>query len=186
MDMQAKPAIHPAAPHPAAPHPLAPRPPARSRPSPVACVRGDDGLSQRLTLLLNRVVAVLVEASSEHYRSLGLSIPAARAVIGLYEGGGEMTVGALAETASIELSTMSHILRRLERQDLVTRTRHKDDNRLVYAALTQAGRAVAHQCRESSLRHESLLLGDIPAGEAELLKRLLTRLYTNAKAGFRD
>ncbi len=71
MDMQTKPAIHP----------VMPRPPARDRPSPVTSVRGDDGLSQRLTLLLNRVAGVLAEASSGYYPLLGLSIPAARAVI---------------------------------------------------------------------------------------------------------
>jgi len=143
-----------------------------------------EGLSHRLTLLLNRVVSVLIDASASQFRALGLSIPATRALISLYELGGEMTVGTLAETTSIDLSTTSHILRRLERQGLVSRKRDTLDNRVVYATLTKAGRVIAAQCRDASLRHEEVLLGDISADDAKLLKQLLVRIYDNARTGF--
>lgn len=144
----------------------------------------DVGISHRLTFLLNRVVSVLVDASSPYFRSLGLSIPAVRALIAIHENGGEMTVGALAEKTAIDLSTMSHILKRLEKQHLLTRTRLPDDNRVVCAALTTLGGSVAKECHAASLKHEAILLGDMSAEEAELLKRMLVRLYENAKEGF--
>ncbi|SIT47351.1 Transcriptional regulator, MarR family [Paraburkholderia piptadeniae] len=143
-----------------------------------------EGVSHRLTFLLNRIVSVLVDAGSPQFRSLGLSIPAARALIALYEGGSKMTVGNLAETTSTDLSTMSHILRRLESQSLLTRTRLARDNRVVYATLTKQGRSIAKECHDASLQHEAVLLGDMSAEEAGLLKRMLVCVYGNAKSGF--
>ncbi|ABE30329.1 marR family protein [Paraburkholderia xenovorans LB400] len=144
----------------------------------------DEGVSHRLTFLLHRIVSVLVDASSPQFRSLGLSIPAARALVALYEGGSQMTVGKLAETTSTDLSTMSHILRRLESQQLISRTRLEGDNRVVYATLTDQGRSVGKECHDASLEHEAVLLSDMSPDESALLKRTLIRLYRNAKAGF--
>ncbi len=145
---------------------------------------GDEGLPHRLTFLLNRIVSVLIDGSASQFRSLGLSIPAARALITLYECGAEMTVGSVAKMTSVDLSTMSHILRRLEAQGLVSRERHALDNRVVHATLTDAGRVIGKQCRKASLQHERLLLGDISYTDEAQLKKLLMRVYENATVGF--
>jgi MarR family transcriptional regulator, organic hydroperoxide resistance regulator len=138
-------------------------------------------VSRRLPSLLNQVVAALDEEAAPYFRSLGLSIPAARAMVGFYEGGGKMAVGKLAETTCIDLSTMSHILRRLEKQGLVTRKRDPEDNRIVYAALTKAGHRIAKQCHDASLRHEKFLLGDLSSEDTLRLKRLLTKVFANTQ-----
>ena len=153
--------------------PLAPRPGGRA-----GQLAGDAGLSQRLTFLLNRVVLVLVDGTVSQFRALGLSIPAARALISLYECGRETTVGNLARMTSIEVSTMSHIVRRLEAQGLVSRERHEFDRRVVHAMLTEAGRMIGKQCREASLKHERVLLGGISAENH-------AKLNENVRAGFR-
>ena len=160
---------------------LAPRPPLDGP----ASVPVDEGLSQRLTFLLNRVVVVLVDGTASQFRALGLSIPAARALIGLYECGRQATIGNLAQMTSVELSTMSHIVRRLEAQGLVSRERHVLDNRVVHAVLTEAGCVVGRQCRDASLAHERLLLGGMSAEDQGKLKQLLAQVYDNARAGFR-
>ena len=157
------------------------RPPqaeAASQPGSEAC------LSQRLTFLLNRIVLVLVDGTASQFRALGLSIPAARALISLYECGTETTIGTLARMTSIEVSTMSHIVRRLEAKGLVSRERQSLDHRVVHATLTEAGRMVGQQCREASLEHERVLLGDISGEDQGKLKRLLARVNDNARGGF--
>lgn len=159
---------------------LAPKAP----PAGAASQPGDDCLSQRLTFLLNRVVLVLVDGTASQFRALGLSIPAARALITLYECGTETTIGTLARTTSIELSTMSHIVRRLEAKGLVNRERQSLDHRVVHATLTEAGRMVGQQCRDASLEHERLLLGNISGEDQGKLKDLLARVYENARGGF--
>jgi len=60
----------------------------------------------------------------------------------------------------------------------------QQDNRIVHAVLTPPGQAVAANCREASLRHEEVLLKDIPEAEAHLLKEMLVRIYGNARRGF--
>jgi MarR family transcriptional regulator, organic hydroperoxide resistance regulator len=141
-------------------------------------------ISRRLTFLLHRLVAVLIDATAQEFRAFGLSIPAARSLVALFEAGGVATVGSLSETTSIDLSTISHILRRLEAQRLVTRERQEDDNRIVCAVLTKEGRKVAEQCRNASLDHEAVLLRGVPPSEIELFKQLLEQAYENAKSGF--
>lgn len=142
------------------------------------------GTALRLPSLLNRVVGVLLEGASKDFRHLGLSIPAIRALIGVHEAEAPLTVGLLAERTSIDLSTISHILRRLEADGLVTRARDVGDNRVVNVGLTARGRAVAASCREASLRHEAVLVEGLSPREVDELKAVLLRVLGNAKAGF--
>lgn len=141
----------------------------------------DEPISQRLTFLLHRLVAALIDATAQQYRAHGLSIPAARAMVSLLECGGGSTVGNLAETTCIDLSTISHILRRLEQQGHVTRERQTSDNRVVLAVLTQSGRSLAKTCREASFRHEAILVRGMPPQTVTMLKRSLEHAYLNMR-----
>ena len=141
----------------------------------------DEPISQRLTFLLHRLVAALVDATAQQYRAYGLSIPAARAMVSLLESGGTATVGNLAETTCIDLSTISHILRRLEQQGHVRRERQTSDNRVVLAVLTRTGRNLAKICREASFRHEAILIRDMPPQNVADLKRALETAYINMR-----
>ena len=127
---------------------------------------------------------MMIDATSHEYRSFSLSIPAARTIVCLLESGGAATVGRLAETTSIEISTMSHILRRLEALGYLDRERQKADNRVVLAILTASGRGVAEACREASLRHEAVLTRSMTSKEVEALKRSLDIAYENARDNF--
>ena len=158
--------------------------PPQDRPAAAAVLGGSEGLSRRLTFLINRVSSVLVSETAGQFRSLGLSIPATRALIALYEAGTEMTIGTLARMTCAELSTMSHIVCRLQAQGLVSRERHPADNRVVHATLTKTGRAMAKRCRNASIEHERVLLGDISLQDQLVLKELLDRAYENARRGF--
>jgi DNA-binding MarR family transcriptional regulator len=144
----------------------------------------NDVISHRLTLLLHRLVGALIEGSAPQFRSDGLSIPAARVLVSLLEEGGSATVGAVSLATSIDLSTTSHILRRLERQELVRRERQVADNRVVVAVLTTQGVDVARRCRQASLNHEALLTKGMSTEEVVIFKRLLIEAFNNAKAGF--
>ncbi len=137
------------------------------------------GISHRLTFLLYRAVATLVDATAPYYRSFGLSIPAARAMVSLAENCGELTVSRLSHITGIDLSTISHLLRRLERLDYVSRARDGSDNRVVVVKLTPAGAEIADRCRDASLRHEALLLHGITEDDAALLKETLSLVNTN-------
>jgi len=138
-------------------------------------------VSRRLPALLHRLVALLVDETGPFFRKFGITIPATPVIVTLLENGGAMTVGNLSNTLSIDLSTTSHILRRLEKQNYVSRQRQVHDNHLVNAVLTAEGKRVAEKCRSASLLHEGALITGMSAQEVAQLKMLLEEAYKNAK-----
>jgi DNA-binding MarR family transcriptional regulator len=115
------------------------------------------------------------------FRKLGLSVLSVRVMAVLSLNGGA-TVGELAEATSIDQSTLSHILRRLERQKLVQKTRQDHDNRSVKVSTTAKGRVLAKKCHATAVKHDRLLTRGLPASEVRALKSALHQLYANVKA----
>jgi DNA-binding MarR family transcriptional regulator len=152
---------------------------------PLDAVTNTPTVSRRLPALLHRLVALLVDETAPYFRSFGITIPATRVIVTLLENGGTMTVGKLSETLSIDLSTTSHILRRLEKQGYVARQRQAHDNRIVNAVLTMEGRRVAEKCRNASFRHEEALVGDMSAQQVALFKSMLETAYRNARTNLK-
>jgi len=140
-------------------------------------------LSHRLTLLLHRVVTVMNAAAGPFFRERGISIPEARALVGLLETA-PMRIGELAELTCIDFSTLSHMLRRLERRGLLRRGPDKTDYRSVVVKLTAKGKKIALECRDASLLHEKTLIGGLNKDRVESLKNVLILIYGNAVSGF--
>jgi DNA-binding MarR family transcriptional regulator len=166
---------------------MAARPRSRTEPTTeeadLASATSGQDIAQRLTFLLHRLVSALVDAAGPEYREYGLSIPAARTIVSLLESGGSASVGSLAETTCIDLSTMSHILRRLEAQKYLKRQRQTDDNRVVIAVLTAKGAEIARVCRQASLKHEAVLVRGMTEAEVARLKSALGIAFENARKG---
>ena len=55
-----------------------------------------------------------------------------------------------------------------------------------HAALAKAGRVMAQRCRDASVEHERVLLGDISKQDQLVLKELLDCVYENARKGFTE
>jgi len=146
---------------------------------------GDALISRRLTFLMHRTMTVTNNVGQPCFRELGVSIPEARALIGLVEVG-DMKVGDLAALISADFSTLSHLLRRLERDGWVARTRDETDSRAVKVSLTEAGRKLARACRDASLEHEKILIKGLGRDQVRRLKDALELVYRNAVEGFGD
>jgi DNA-binding MarR family transcriptional regulator len=78
--------------------------------------------------------------------ALGLTYPQYLAMLVLWEAS-PRTVGALGEALDLESSTLTPLLKRLETQGLVARTRDPEDERRVIVALTEAGAALRDQAK---------------------------------------
>ena len=78
--------------------------------------------------------------------ALGLTYPQYLAMLVLWEAS-PRTVGALGEALDLESSTLTPLLKRLEAQGLVARTRDPEDERRVIVALTEAGAALRDQAK---------------------------------------
>lgn len=127
-------------------------------------------------------VATLMNAWHADFRKLGLSVLSVRVMAVLSLNGGA-TVGELAEATSIDQSTLSHILRRLERQKLIQKTRQDHDNRSVKISTTARGRALAKKCHDTSLRHDRIITKGLAGDEVRALKAALKQLYANITTG---
>jgi MarR family transcriptional regulator, organic hydroperoxide resistance regulator len=123
-------------------------------------------------------VATLMNAWHADFRKLGLSVLSVRVMAVLSLNGGA-TVGELAEATSIDQSTLSHILRRLQRARLIAKTRQDHDNRSVKVSTTAKGRAIARKCHATSLNHDRMLTRGLPAAQVRILKAALHHLYAN-------
>lgn len=77
---------------------------------------------------------------------LGITYPQYLVLNTLWEEDGR-TVGAIAERLALESSTVTPLVKRLEAAALVTRTRHKDDERRVLVSLTKRGRDLREKSR---------------------------------------
>lgn len=88
----------------------------------------------------NRVYKPLLEA-------LGLTYPQYLVMVALWEQD-DQTVGALGAKLFLESSTLTPLLKRLEAQGQVTRSRDPQDERQVRVRLTPAGHALKDRAAE--------------------------------------
>lgn len=77
---------------------------------------------------------------------LGITYPQYLVLSALWEEDGR-AVGAIAERLSLESSTITPLVKRLEAASLVTRARRADDERRVLVSLTESGRALKQESR---------------------------------------
>jgi DNA-binding MarR family transcriptional regulator len=129
--------------------------------------------------LMTRLLAVLHASGAREMAELGLSVPAARALVVLLRHG-PMRVSRLADLVGLEPTGLSHLMRTLEHRRLIARERQADDHRAVIAALTSQGRAQARICDEIYEQTESSLLRNLPQADVSRLRGLLEQMLENA------
>lgn len=88
-------------------------------------------------------------------------------------------VGQLADFVGLEISALSHLLRRMTRSHLVRRARSEDDQRAIAVTLTPEGDSMAQQCLAISRRHEALMLQEVAPETRKFPRHLLRRLLAN-------
>jgi DNA-binding MarR family transcriptional regulator len=140
-------------------------------------------LGNYLPYLLNRVGFALVESfTADALKDAGLSIDMWRVLAALSNNGGQRQVD-LSEMTSIDASTMSRLVSRLVRMDLVTRSRSQTSNREVVVALSSKGRALVRRLIPIAQELEHKASAGLTAKELAEAKRLLTRMYANLAKG---
>lgn len=137
-----------------------------------------DHIHHTLPFLINRIAATVSAWVNQQFLSLGLNVYSARVLILLHLDG-EHSVGHLALQSSLEQSTLSHILIRLEKQGLIKRMRQPSDNRSVLVTLTPEGKVLAKQCWKAVKTHDSMLREGLASADAQELVKLLNRTYEN-------
>lgn len=131
-----------------------------------------------LTGALIQVMHLLQDLYAETSRPLGLTPQQAHLLCVLLMGPQGMT--DLSRILSIERSTLTNMVDRLERRTLVARTSHPTDRRACQIDLTDAGRALADQAHEAVTARITHLTTNLPATTRATLTTTLQTLLTHA------
>lgn len=136
---------------------------------------------QSIMYLLKRVLVGLSQATTRELAMEDSSLPQWLPLFKLWRADAH-TVAELARQCSIDVSTMTRMLDRLEQRDLVRRERSQADRRVVQLRLTPAGQAVAERLPAVMCAVYNRALAGFSPDEWALLQALLHRLVANAEA----
>lgn len=132
-----------------------------------------------LPYLINRVGFALVhnftrDALAPH----DLSIAMWR-VLAVLSSNGEQRQIDLSEMTSIDASTLSRLVTRLVKLDLVTRRRSKTSSREVLVELTPKGRDIVDRLIPIARKLEGIAIAGLPSKDLAVVRRSLRRMYDN-------
>jgi DNA-binding MarR family transcriptional regulator len=132
-------------------------------------------MAQRVTFLVHRVSARIAVVGNRHFRAHDLNHFSARILVLLLEKE-ELRTGELVDLMVLPQSTISSQLQGLHKKRLIRRRRSRQDNRSVIVTLTDAGRELARDCNELSLRVHEATLRDISAADKEIAFAFLRKI----------
>lgn len=133
-------------------------------------------LGTYLPYLVNRVGQRFIGDITPVLSEAGVDIQSWRVLIALYQRGAQ-PVGALSNLTSINFSTLSRVLGRMEKKDLVRRHRDTEDARSFTIDLTATGRHVTETILPRAAALEAKATGDFSEAELAMLRQLLGKLY---------
>jgi len=136
-------------------------------------------LADYLPYLVNRVGTIIADQfGQEALAAHGLSIAMWRVMAVLSSAGAQRQID-LAELTSTDASTLSRLVTRLTRLNLVTRTRSASSNREVAVKLSTRGDALVGRLIPIAKAYEATAIAGLPPQELAVLKRCLRRVYCN-------
>jgi DNA-binding MarR family transcriptional regulator len=127
----------------------------------------DSDLASALVQTMHRLQDLHAETS----RPLGLTPQQAHLLCVLISGPLGMT--ELSRILSIERSSLTSMVDRLERRDLVARVANPTDRRACRIELTAAGKDLAHQCHDAIVDRIRDLTSELPAATRQTLTKAL-------------
>jgi len=98
-------------------------------------------LDNQLCFALHSTSLLMTKAYKPLLQALGLTYPQYLAMMVLWEEDG-LTVGEISSRLLTDPGSLTPLLKRLEAEGLLSRTRSREDERVVVVELTAAGRAL--------------------------------------------
>jgi DNA-binding MarR family transcriptional regulator len=130
---------------------------------------------------LRRIVKALHSFSQDVYRTYGLTAPQLWALKTLQREG-PLSAGHLAQALAVHQSSLSVLIDRLEKHDLVHRIRAAHDRRFVHIALTKRGAALSHRAPEPAQGRLLHGLGAQTPSEVRAIRNAVDRLVEAMEA----
>ena len=127
---------------------------------------------------LVRANLALTRAFTERLKGMGLYLGQELILLSLQEENG-MTQSQLAARHCVDLSTITKVIQRMERAELVVRQTDLDDARISRVYLTEKGRNLCAACWQVWMDLEQQLTQGLSEAERVLLHRLLSVIASN-------
>lgn len=135
-------------------------------------------LDNYVPYLVRRIVPRMDEAFSANLEAVGLTIETWRVLITLHDRG-SLTLTAVAELTSINLSTLSRIADRMERDKLLRRvTRADSGRRWVEVEMMPLGIRKCELLIPEAMQFHSRAIASFSESELKQFKSLLRRFYS--------
>ena len=130
-------------------------------------------LDNQLCFPLYAAARQVVSLYTPHLQELGLTYTQYIVFLVLWEGDG-IPVGELGRRLYLDNGTLTPLLKKLESAGYLTRSRDKDDERVVTVTLTESGRALKEKAKDIPLKIGSCI--KLKEEEAQGLYILLYQL----------
>lgn len=135
-------------------------------------------IEETLSYLLVQICKAHRAAANEFLAEAGLYAGQELVLSSLWHTCG-LTQSDLAKQLCIEAPTVTRMLQRMERAELIARCTDEEDARISRVHVTEKGQALKTPIEEAWERLEAKVLTDFTLEERVLLRRMLMHLYKN-------
>lgn len=104
-------------------------------------------LENQLCFRLYTASRLIVNAYRPYLEPLGITYPQYLVLMVLW-GHDNLTIGEISSQLGLETNTLTPLLQRMEKQNLVVRNKGAVDGRQRMVSLTKAGKAMEEQCKD--------------------------------------
>lgn len=140
----------------------------------------DEELSLKLFVVLTRALDAVKKSIERDIRTYGMN-PTEFAVLELIYNKGEQTVQKIGEKVLIASSSITYVVDKLEKKELLRRTPNPDDRRIILVSITEEGRKMMDEIFPNHSRSVQRILGGLDAEEKSLIIGQLKKLGIYAK-----
>jgi DNA-binding MarR family transcriptional regulator len=130
--------------------------------------------------IINRITSRIRNDFEPKTKPLGIAIEQWRVLICLLTKGPQR-ITRLAELTSIELPTMSYLLKRMERDRFVARQSDQEDARITRVSLTGHGRSMVLRLLPMVRRYEEIAFRGFTTAQIRMIKTHLKTILRNVE-----
>lgn len=141
-------------------------------------VRPDFSLERHVFFWMTQAIASRDRRLAREMKAFGLRVPEWRALAALYARR-RCTTSELSDLSSIDRTTLTRTLDRMEDAGWVARLTDAEDARVTRLALTAAGERLFQRIWPTVQQINRAALEGLPAGAAESLRRTLEQMREN-------
>lgn len=140
----------------------------------------DEKLSLKLFVVLTRALAAVRKSIEKEIRTYGLN-PTEFAVLELLYNKGEQSAQKIGEKVLIASSSITYVVDKLEKKELILRTPFSEDRRIINVSITEEGRQMMDEIFPIHTKGVRRILEGLDTKEKEEMITQLKKLGMYAK-----